>query len=256
MIVRERENEFIMIEQHNHALTSGDIMSHWKDSLFHGKANRKSVETAIYMHDYGWKEFDKQPFWNDQTQAPYTFSDFPTYPKIILYAHGINEVEKKDMYAALLCSEHYTRFLLNHTSVEAQSFVTEEKKRQKRILKSLGNIDKLLFRFHYGLLQLGDNLSLFLCLNEPGVAKEKEHHFFKHGIPLASSIEGVNQSTLGVEWIDNQTVSVHEFPFDQAFTVAFNQKKVSKASIKELGLINAYEEASSEKVTVQLVPEP
>ncbi|MUK89351.1 DUF3891 family protein [Ornithinibacillus sp. L9] len=252
MIVRERKDDFIMIEQHNHAQISGDIMSNWQDSLYIGESLRKSVDYAIYMHDYGWKEFDKQPFWNDQTQTPYTFSDFPTYPKIVLYKHGINEVEKEDPYAALLCSEHYTRFLLNHTSVEAQTFIREEKTRQKAIWDHIKNIDNRLFNFHYGLLQLGDNLSLYLCLNEPCTIKENEHPFFSKGIPLASALIGFQQPTLDIKWKDQDTIQIHEFPFKHPFLVTIKQKTVSKEAIHQKGLIEAYEYTPFEEVSIKI----
>src|SRR5690625_1947526 len=116
MIVREHEDLFIMIEQDNHAYVSGEIMKHWKKRLFKGKAFKSSVDNAIYKHDIGWAHFDKQPFWNDKDNAPYTFVTFPSLPKVVLYTHGINKAEQYDRYAGLLCSEHYKRFLVNNTS--------------------------------------------------------------------------------------------------------------------------------------------
>lgn len=66
MIVRERKNEFVLIEQDHHAQISGIIMSYWKDSLFSAPEFRRSVEYAIFQHDCGWKPFDTDPFWNDK----------------------------------------------------------------------------------------------------------------------------------------------------------------------------------------------
>ncbi|SET02002.1 Protein of unknown function [Oceanobacillus limi] len=252
MIVRERKKEFVMIEQHNHAQLSGMILSNWKSTLFQGESYRKSVELANYLHDIGWKEFDQQPFWNDKVQAPYTFSDFPIHPKIVLYQHGINEVEKRDLYAALLCSEHYKRFLIQHTSIEAQSFVNEENRRQQCIRHRLENVDKDLFDFHYRLLQFGDNLSLYLCLNEPGVTNQDIHPFFKNGIPLPEGI--TTNSHLELTWTDENTVSLQDFPFEQPFTVTIKQKIVNKDEIAKKGLIQAYQEEAMEEFPVQLIP--
>lgn len=254
MIVREHADKFVLIEQDNHAQVSGDIMTKWKESLFKGPAFKKSVNYAIYNHDLGWKPFDLQPFWNDEKQAPYTFVDFPSLPKIVLYKNGIDEVEKKDAYAALLCSEHYKRFLLNNTSDEAQSFVKEEEQRQERIFQSL-NADKQQFKFHYSLVQLGDNLSLYICLNEPGVSKAKEHPFFKDGIPLSSDLNGFNHNTLKLRWTSENIVSISEFPFENSVEVKLKQKVLEKHAITAHGLIKCYEETPYEEISISVEPE-
>lgn len=251
MIVREREHEFVMIEQHNHAQVSGDIMSNWKNSLFIGNELRKSVEYAIYHHDIGWRHFDTQPFWDDQANKPFTFSSFPTNPKIVLYTYGINEVEEIDSYAALLCSKHYTHFLKNNPAIESQQFVKNEEERQQRLWSEIPQLNKRLFNFHYGLVQLGDNLSLYLCLNEPGITKEKEHPFFKEGIPLNKAITSFQQSKMTLHWLNKKTVTVHEFPFEDTFQIKWNEKIVSKQTIREKGLLKAYTQAPIEERKVQ-----
>ncbi|SHF71642.1 DUF3891 family protein [Ornithinibacillus halophilus] len=254
MIIRERDQEFVMIEQHNHGQVSGDIMSKWKESMFIEQSHRRSVEFAIYNHDLGWNEFDQQPFWDDKDQKPYSFSTFPTLPKIILYKHGIEEVEKEDPYAGLLCSEHYSRFLANNTSIPAQEFVRSEKERQQKLWKKLQPLDKRSFNFHYGLVQLGDNLSLYLCLNEPGINKENEHPFFKSGIPLNSALIGFQESTLQLRWKNSSTVEIHEFPFKSSFHVRWKEKVVKKQLIQDVGLLEAYATTPFETREVQFVP--
>ena len=254
MIVREHPDKFIMIEQDNHAKASGDIMANWKRSLYKGLDFKKSVDYANYNHDSGWRPFDLKPFWNDEKKVPYTFVTFPNLPKIVLYKNGIDEVEKKDSYAALLCSEHYKRFLLNNTSDTAQAFVKNEEQRQERISQTL-KIDKQLFKFHYSLVQLGDNISLYLCLNEPGTAKQKEHPFFKEGIPLSSDLHGFNQDTLKLRWTDENTVSISEFPFENIIETKIKQKVLEKDAIAAKGLIKCYEEAPYEETSISLVPE-
>lgn len=253
MIIREYTNEFVMIEQDHHAHLSGEIAANLKESLTPEKERRKSVEYAIYKHDYGWKLIDKQPFWNDQKQAPYTFVDFPVLPKIVFYKHGIEEVEKVDCYAGLLCSKHYARFLLDDTSKEAQVFVRQEQERQKRIIQSLTDFDQDAFNFHYGLLQLCDNLSLYMCLNEPGTPKEKEHPFFQKGIPIPSSIDGLQQDKLNMRWEDEKTILTDELPFDRPLTITLQQKVVDKDSISKKGLIESYHSAPTQHVIFKLV---
>lgn len=160
MIVRERNEDFVMIEQHYHAHVSGELMRSWRKDLFKGQYALESVTLAIYEHDCGWIPADKQPFWNDRERAPYTFTNFPAPLKMLIYQYGIDKVAKKDAYAALLCTEHYTRFLLYDESDDAGAFIKTEKERREKLIASLPEFDPDLFNFHYGLLQLCDNLSL------------------------------------------------------------------------------------------------
>ena len=236
-------------------IVSGELMKNWKDSLFYGKEFRQSVQYAIRFHDYGWKIFDKQPFWNDQGHAPYTFSDYPLLPKIVIYTFGIHEVEKNDPYSALLCSRHYSRFLLHNPSEEAVAFIKQEKHRQKMIIESFGGLDYDLFNFHYGLLKLGDDLSLYICLNEPGVPKEKEHYFFQNGITLPMKPGDEKQMKMTLKWRDQNTISAYPFPFEERVTIKIKQKAISKKDILTNGLIKSYEKALYKKVELNFVPE-
>ncbi|WP_144463629.1 DUF3891 family protein [Siminovitchia fortis] len=248
MIVRERPDEFVMIEQHHHAEISGKLMCCLKEELLKGQA-RESVTFAVYQHDCGWKLADKQPIWNDSELAPYSFTNFPTPLKTLIYQHGIDEVAKEDAYAALLCSEHYTRFLLHDESEEAKAFVKKEKARQEQLIETLPRFDPALFGFHYGLLQLFDNLSLFICLNEPG---KNENPFFRNGIPLAPAL-GLN-GKLNVRWINENTVQVEDFPLEKACTVTLKQKTVRKEDIIKKGLIKSCLEAPLEKFSITMTP--
>jgi hypothetical protein len=253
MIVREHPNAFIMIEQDNHAHISSEIINKWHDVFSVDKKHKESVLYAIYMHDFGWKPFDIQPLWNDVEQAPYTFIDFPTPAKAVLYTHGINVVEEQDVYAALLCSEHYTRFLLHDDSIEARAFVRKEKKRQQQYMAMLPQFDKHLFDCHYGLLQLCDNLSLYMCLNEPNVTNENVHPFFLGGISLSSALPIFNTSKMQLNWKDERTIIINDAPFLPGLTVKLKQKTVQKEMIRRKGLIKAYQSATMQMLDIQLV---
>jgi hypothetical protein len=255
MIVRERENEFIMIEQDHHARISGEILSNWEESFFKGKKWKDSVLYAVARHDCGWRLVDRQPFWNDKKQAPYSFIDFPSPAKILVYRSGIDEVESRDRYAALLCSEHYRRFKTGDSSPEANGFLRSEKARKERLVQSMPDFDRRLFEFHYGLLQLCDNLSLYICLNEPGTSKEDEFPFFRSGIPLSDALDVFSKRKMFARWTNACTVGLDEFPLKQPVTIQLKQKTVTKKRISEQGLIQSYLEAPYETVEISLVPD-
>lgn len=255
MIVKELPNEFIMIEQDNHAQMSGEMITKWKDELFRGQEFKTSVEYAIFNHDFGWKGFDKQPMWNGQRQAPYTFIDFPAPLKLELYKQGIDAVAQNDFYAALLCSEHYTRFLLKDGSEDAKSFVKQERVRQHRIIETLPDFDKQLFDFHYGLLQLCDNLSLYMCLNEPNLTEENEHPFFRSGVPIAPALTIFKKSKMMPSWFEANTIEITEFPFDGPFTITMKQKTILKKTIMDQGLAEAYQATPFKQINIRLIVE-
>lgn len=254
MIVRERNDSFVMIEQHHHAEISANLMKRWNNSSLIKDPMYSSIMYAIANHDLGWMEFDKQPFWNDKKKAPYTFIDFPTPTKSVLYKYGIDEVEKRDAYAALLCSEHYSRFMEHSSSKEAKQFVMEEKQRRERIIVSLlPTFNENTFIKHYEYVKFADNLSLYICLNEPGTTLENEHPFFRSGIPVASSILGDSQEGIRAYWENDGKVVVSPFLFLSPFHVTIRQKALSKQTILEHGLLDSYAHAPYENHQIEFV---
>lgn len=239
MIMRETEDHFIMIEQDKHARLSEEIMKDWISNDL-----PKSVQTAIALHDYGWKYFDKQPMWNDRMNVPYDFIDFPLAPKLVIYTHGINEVERMDKYAALLCSKHYANFLLQETSPYATQFVNQEKKRQTHLIRQLDDFDKEKFQHHYELLKFADSLSLFLCIHNPTTKKDAFHPFFQNGIRVPT----INNNIFP-EWNEKETILLHPFPFKSELNLQIEQKVVAKEAIKRNGLVTSYENTPYQKIT-------
>lgn len=253
MIVKERQHNYIMIEQDHHARISGQMAANLKDSFFLEEHLKQSVLYAVENHDYAWKMIDKQPFWNDQKQEPYMFTDIPNPAKTVFYKHGVDEVEKQDSYAALLCSEHYARFLVDDPEKNAQLFVQNERNRQQQIIQTRERFDKEIFGVHYGLLQFFDSLSLYICLNEPGAAKENEHPFFKDGIPVPQPLTFFHTNKVGIHWKDNETVEMDVLPFSSPIDITIYQKSVPKRAIEANGLINSYEQTENETVSVQII---
>lgn len=253
MIVRECEREFIMIRQHHHAIISETIIESVQEKFFPDSPLKHSVLYAIKMHDYGWENFDKEPFWNDEKAIPYSFIDFPNTGKTVLYKYGIDEVEKNDGYAGLLCSTHYSKFLAKDPSKEAHSFIDKEQIRQKTIYNRI-KPDPNLFVFHSELLRLADNFSLFLCLNEPGCSKEETHSFFENGIRLPVMLEGKLGKKLELEWIDEGAVSCKPFLFKSSVTLTIPFKRIAKESISTVGLRSCFTEAEEEYFELKIVP--
>lgn len=254
MIVQEFSDKYVMIAQHDHAAISGTMAKMWKHTHFPDKDKRPSVEDAIKNHDIGWKLIDEAPIWNDVAVAPYTFTTYPTALKTVLYRYGIDEVAQADNYAALLCSKHYDRFLKNNSSEAAGKFVQEEKARRKQLIQSINNFGIDHYHFHYGILQMLDDMSLFLCLNEPGVQKENEHPFFKNGINKHEGITTIQEDKVHLFWKDKHTVSLHPFVFAEPFTISLQQRNVMKQAIKQNGILKSYQNAPVVTHDITLIP--
>lgn len=249
MIIRERSNEIIMITQHDHALISGLIAENVKDSLFHSSSKRKSVEIAIREHDRAWMPVDKHPILNDKTKLPFSFMDLPASFKTVFYKHGIDEVEKMDFYAALLCSAHYVQFMSKNKDDDLiKTFIEGERAREQRLKSIIPQFHGEAFQFHFNLLKFCDNVSLYMCLNEPGTMKDNEHFFYKDGIHSPF----VRGETMNAAWEDTQTVTLSPFPFRQPFCVFLKQKVVSKDEIVHRGIAQAYYEAPYETIKIRL----
>lgn len=252
MIIYEREHSFIMITQYDHAKISGKVAQNWKDYFFYGVERKEEVVLGIYEHDRGWIEVDAAPLWNEKQEKPYSFLDFPIAAKVTYYKKGIDEVEKMDKYASLLCSLHYASFLQNEVNPSGRQFLIEEIKRQQHLLEELGiKGNNEILKYHLNILRFSDNLSLYICLNEPGVKKLNEHPFFRNGFPQAFPF--ANNNPIYAQWTDQETVSLSVSPLEKELQVHLGLKEVKKEDIMQKGILNAYTDTPYSLRTVKFI---
>lgn len=180
MIVRHQRDAFVLIRQHDHARISGVMARHWRDR----PQPYKSTVYAIEYHDVGWQTLDHTIYWNETADAPYSFENFPLEPKLIAYQNGIDQVEEKDEYAACLCSMHYASFFADNDEPSALIFRDWERERQKALIPHFSDEHRSRLKENLHLLQVCDNLSLFLCFNPPG---ENTHPWYRDGVRLGTS---------------------------------------------------------------------
>ncbi len=245
MIVRERENSFVMIEQHHHATISGKLFDGIKEELSEAyKNHKKSIHLAVYLHDVGWAPFDASPIWQDDKIRPYDFITLPNTIKSVLYKNGVDKVEQESAYAALLCSHHYVQFLQKASDLYSKQFIQTETEREKKLIHQLNTIDKEKFLAHYELLKFFDNLSLYICLHEKNPSEEDIHFFFKNGIQLPSLYgEGI----VNINWQDNK-IALDKSILAKPITIVLQQKNVTKTAIDEIGILSAWQSAPYEEV--------
>lgn len=208
MIVRDRLGSFLLFEQHEHALVSGEFARHWAE-------RPEPFGRAVYAianHDLAWKGPDSRVRWNEATGRPYSFVDYPAEKKVGAYSTGLDLLEARDGYAACLCSMHYETLLREFGKTPAEaSFVEAEKVRQERLKAGMTDEDAESLGRNLGLLKLCDGLSLFVCLNEPGGGEQPQPY------PRGFRFDG---ETYRPAWEDERTLRLDPNPFSGPFEVA------------------------------------
>lgn len=245
MICRESKEYWVMFDQHQHGLLAGEFAEALNSVSFRSSKRWDEAVYAVKDHDRGWIDLDDNPFLNDALHAPYTFMDFPIATKLTFYSKGLDEIQSKSLYAALLCSMHYER-LLSQADIEhpaLRKYMHHEQKRRDCIQLELGISDlaaesELMYDLH--VLQFCDDLSLYLCLNEPGVDKEHEFPWWREGFPMSEKFDCTNGEMIHAYWKNSNTVELSPFPFDRVVSVQLTCRKVFKTDIHQKGITEAY----------------
>jgi hypothetical protein len=239
MILREDSDNYILIAQHDHAYIAGELLSHFKKE-FIAIEHFESFKFAIYQHDRAWVIPDSHPLLNDVTQKPFTFLDFPEKLRFYFYKLGIEQVYQANAYAALLCSLHYCNLASVSFSETATQFIEREKLRQNHLISKLKIPHKNLLNYQLRILKFCDDLSLYICMNKPGVSKEDEVPLFKKGFADSEFFHEDGETKVVASYKDRGTIKFNSNPFEDVFEVKVHLKRVSKKLIKDVGLADAY----------------
>ncbi|MBB6454385.1 hypothetical protein HNQ94_002867 [Salirhabdus euzebyi] len=230
MIVVEKNDYYLLFKQHDHGEVSGQIAKRVKEKWFKGKEVRKDVEFAIQHHDYAWIDLDNQVKWNEEKNRPYSFIDYPLQDKLFAYSKGINTVQQHSYYAALLCSMHYASFFREPmTDSKIKSFISQEMKRQEMLREKIQPNEA--FDFHFRLLQFCDDLSLYICLNDPGIKKDDEFPWFKEGFSQSFSFA---KEGMCAEWQDEESIGIEPFPFEDYVEISLPFYKLGKDGVHDI----------------------
>jgi hypothetical protein len=245
MIVRETPTSFFCIAQHDHGHLAGVVAEQWPSNDFASAARRAQVLLAVREHDRAWIPLDEEPQWNEQLLAPHSFQTYPIAPKVTQYQAGIDEVVVLNAYAGLLCSLHFSSFPDLANTAAGLAFLRAETQRQQQLKAELELTtpqDAADLQFERELLRFCDNVSLYLCLNEPGSAKAVGHLWYRDGIPFPDRMVP-SQQLLQANWQGPDRVHLHPFPFSHSFPVSISYKELAKADLTPQGLAASYQEA-------------
>jgi hypothetical protein len=214
MIVRENPDSYVLIEQHDHGLVSGEFARRWRERPI-------PLEPTLYAianHDVAWQRLDKTLRWDETTGRPYSFVDYLVEPKLEAYREGLDFLEAQDPYAACLCSMHYASFVRGARGGAEVGFREGEDRRQERLRGALSTLELENLERNFRLLQTCDDLSLFVCLNEPG---RNDHPWYREGFEFMGT-------KFVPTWEDRRTLRLNPSPFSEAFDLSIPHLSVGK----------------------------
>ncbi len=239
MILREDSENFIMINQHDHAYIAGELLTHLKKE-FIAVEHFESFKFAVHQHDRAWIIPDSHPLLNDVTRKPFTFLDFPEKLRLYFYRLGIEQVNQANSYAALLCSMHYCSLASSSSSDIAIQFIEREKLRQNHWISKLKIPHRRLLSYQLQMLKFCDDLSLYICMNKPGAKKEEEVCLFKKGFADSEFFHQDGKTKVIASYKDRNTIKFNSSPFEESFEIKVLLKRVSKKLVKDIGIADAY----------------
>ncbi|MCR6110953.1 DUF3891 family protein [Bacillus sp. A301a_S52] len=257
MITREDGEGVICIEQNEHGLISGQLVHQWRDDLFVRPDLKPRVTYAITHHDRSWIPLDRKLEYSEEEGKVASFTEYPLKRKIRAYEQGVNQLLKEDVYAAYLISRHYASFFENGEEKEGVPFMVQEKQRQKHLFPRLLYKDISLTKeeetFHFDLLQLCDNLSLYLCMNPWGAGKEEEVSWFKAGFP--QKLRPLNGEKFQAFWQSETEVKLTPFPFQtNCLHIRLPYKKLIKERLTRLTITDEYKKAPVKYHPIVITP--
>ena len=215
MIVRERSSSYVLIKQHDHGLISGEFARRWTEKP-------RPLEPTLYAianHDIGWQSADASVRWNKDTDSPYSFTNYPTEPKLQIYKGGLDLLELQSPYAACLCSMHYAALVSGSEDEAVIRFLEREAGRRHKIKSTMTVEEVYNFEYNFRLLRLCDDLSLFVCLNEPG---RNVHPWYQKGFEFKGR-------KLQPVWEDDYTLRFHPNPFSKPFDLVVPYALIDKS---------------------------
>src|SRR3990172_1086690 len=212
MIRRDVKEGWVLINQHDHAELSGEIMTFWGNKEFLRPEPYDEVLFAIRGHDNGWKEWDSSPRINPVNQYPMNFIEMTSSDQAYIWRRCFKRHSVEHPYASALIALHFGK--LNEKSLNKNLNNNMAKSLHSEIIDFVSNMlninasDLNLSSFpkdvqvNLGLVQIGDIISLALC-----------HGWSSNKIKYAPLNYDSSLSTLSLESSDGSNFTIRPYPF-------------------------------------------
>lgn len=214
MLRRDEKDGWFLINQHDHARLSAEIMRYWGNKEFAGLDSE--ILFAIEEHDNGWKEWDSSPKVNSMNQYPMNFLEIRSSDQSEIWRRCFRRHSAKRPYASALIALHFGKLnekSLNKNSnngiakalqVEINDFVSD----MLRI--NIPNLDPDSLpkdvQMNLRLVQIADVISLALC-----------HGWLSIGIVDVPLGYNGSVTTLNLKSIDESNYGISPYPFSKPF---------------------------------------
>ncbi|MFI5377742.1 MAG: DUF3891 family protein [Tepidisphaerales bacterium] len=228
MIRRRVDDRFYLIAQHEHALLSGRLASHYGNGRFSRPDPMAQVVEAVSMHDCGWQDYDRRPALNAQGH-PYDVFETPLETSLRAWGLAGELLAGAESYTRLMVSLHVmglSGFAAQQTrgrraEFEINRFQHAEAERQEILRRQLGmRVDVPLklglavvpgiteeeqLRRNHLVLQAMDRLSLAMCCAQTPFSQ------IEGIVPR----EGARATALQFARTADWSMKVEPWPFDQ-----------------------------------------
>ena len=148
--------------------------------------------------------------------------------------------------------ELYEGYVENFKSEAGKQFYEREQLRQKHLINKLKIPHDRLLQYQLKILRFCDDLSLYVCMNKPGAAKEEEVDLFKKGFKDSEFFSKNGETKIIASYREKgrNVIKFNSSPFEEPFEIKVHCKRISKQLINDIGLADAYE---AEPVTFFLI---
>ncbi|WP_185971071.1 DUF3891 family protein [Alkalicoccobacillus porphyridii] len=247
MIIRQKAQEIECIKQHDHAYISGKVAEHWIEAV------HDEVKVGIFEHDRAWIPLDEYIEKDPERNLPHDFISYPLQPKLQAYTRGLDEVQEQSAYASLLCSRHYCSFFSGTitSQPEVKQFLEQERLRQTQILEQLQPGSEEDIEREFKLLQFCDDVSLYICMNPPGIPKSDEVSWFRDGFSQTFSFapDGIH-----ARWLNDTDIQLKPFPFIEPLTLSFPVYTLPQSAFNERQSQLSFDQLPNYTQTVTFLP--
>jgi hypothetical protein len=266
MIRRRVDDCFYLITQHEHALLSGRLASHYGNARFSRPDPMPEVIEAVSMHDCGWQDYDRCPGLN-ASGYPYDVFETPLDTALRAWARAGELLAEAPAYSRLMVSLHVmglSGFAAQQTRTrraefEINRFQHAEAERQESLRRQLGmRLDVPLklglavvpgiaeeeqLRRNHLILQAMDRLSLAMCCAQTPFSQ------IEGIVPREGARAMTLQFTRTAVW----SMKVEPWPFDQQeIRLALRARTVEPREYQAMEFQSAYDEAPEETLDLRV----
>jgi len=264
MIVRDQGESWQVVAQPDHGDVAGAVTAAWGNDQFETPRMPEPLNTAARRHDDGWAIWERQPDVDHRSGdgRPLNVFDIDIPVHLAFFRAMIIAVGDDDPYAGVLASMHAAGLYTNRYGTDpalkmtmedterglVDAFIAERNEAHDAKAEELGVPEDQRW-VDYKLLQVGDRLSLYFCLNdlEAGTAFD---------LSPAPTGYGGDEVSLSIEPVGLWEVTMDPYPFRDGVTEFVLPRRVfdkrSWSSREEFA--DAYRQAPVEDRVITVAP--